>query len=215
MRTLVRPPVRCACCWPWPAARADCRVLRPRGRGSRVRAARRRPAPPPSRAAARPPPAVAGRPACRRGTPRRPVRRRRRSPFATVVKDASRIDGLLNAVAEGRKGLDRAEARATSASRSSSRPKIETGIGEGALLRRARWTAPAGRRVPARAQPGAAAARNMVRRRSRHARGARRRGRVFAQPAGRAPVVSQPHPERKTVLVEATRCSSATCWASA
>ena len=102
-------------------------------------------------------------------------------------------------------------------SRSSSRSKLKTGIGErgffGGLMQRQRR-----HRVPPRAQPGAADLRATSTTSPSRARPRRRAVEAGFSPSllASAPVLSQPHPESaRRCWSRPTRCSSPTCSASA
>ena len=104
-------------------------------------------------------------------------------PFADVIKDAKRSDGILDRLAEGRQGLARAQARGLQP------PVLPLAEAEDrhrrARLLRRLDAGQRHRRVPPRPQPGAAdLAQRRLHRQAGNARGARDRGRLLAEPAG-------------------------------
>ena len=146
-------------------------------------------------------------------------------PFATVIKDAKPVHGLITRLAEGREGLARAEARGLQARPSSCaqvRAAASARAGFFGGLMAGRWAGPVAARrcvrVPARAQPGAAArAQHRLRGRGRERPTARAvEAALLAQPA-RQRAGGQPAAPRAqdSCWSRPTRCSSTTCWASA
>ena len=141
----------------------------------------------------------------------------RERAFADVIKDAKEDDGLLHALdAEGRQGLDRDRARAVRQAvlplvEPEPRPRREPPVRRADDLP---GRTVARRRVPqGRHDRAADREEHEVHRDAGHARGARRRRRLLRQPARRRRrSASQPHPERKSILVEAQRAAHvATC----
>ncbi len=127
-------------------------------------------------------------------------------PFAEVIKGAKRTEGLFRLLGKGRQGLARAEARGP-------RPALlslaqaEVGHRRALLLRRPDQ-GQRHRRVPPHLQPGPAGlAKRRLHRQAGHARGAATAVAYSPSLLASTPVLSLPDPERKSVLVEPTRCS--------